>query len=148
MFRLVTVCSVIVLCVALSLAWSAPEHGEAVRSPAPAKPPIPAAGPGVLQNAVKLDDQFTHLIQKLNGPVSLERGMDANTPLRDALEFLGDQGHMLILLNTAAFNKQGIEDIDMAPVKMPKLSGVRLGARLSNMQGVLTGVPRILPGVE
>jgi circadian clock protein KaiC len=27
-------------------------------------------------------------------------------------------------------------------------SGVRVGARLSNMQGVLTGVPRILPGVE
>ena len=26
--------------------------------------------------------------------------------------------------------------------------GVRVGARLSNMQGVLTGVPRILPGVE
>jgi hypothetical protein len=130
MFRLVTVCSVIVLCVALSLAWSAPEHGEAARSPAPAKPLSPAADPGVLQNAAKMDDQFTHVIQKLNGPVSLEHGMDANTPLRDALEFLGDQRNILILLNTAAFKKQGIEDIDMAPVKMPKLTGVRLGAVL------------------
>ncbi len=70
--------------------------------------------------------EVRELREKLSKPIVLENGIEANTPLRDALEFLSDQYDVSILVDMEAFkadeNTSGLED---APVRLPKISGVR-----------------------
>src|SRR5262249_4675753 len=63
------------------------------------------------------------------------KGIDPNTPLKDALEYFSDHYNLTILINTAAFkaDKEGEEaagDVEAAPVKLPKMSNIALGTAL------------------
>jgi hypothetical protein len=72
------------------------------------------------------------LVRKLKQPISLERGMDAGTPLKDALEHLNDRYDLTILVNSQAFREAdpNLAEVEMAPVRMPRLKNVALGAVL------------------
>jgi len=64
--------------------------------------------------------------EKLKTPINLPNGVDANTPLKDLLEFLGDVGQINIVVDFQAFKERRIEVMEDQPVKLPKLVGVPL----------------------
>src|SRR5262249_23641567 len=45
------------------------------------------------------------LAKKLEQPIDLEKGIDKDTPLKDALEFLSDRYDLTILIDTEAFKQ-------------------------------------------
>jgi hypothetical protein len=67
---------------------------------------------------------------KLDTPVSLEKGIDANTPLKDVVEFLRDRYDISIVIDTQAFKAKGVEAVDESPTHLPKLLAVNLGTTL------------------
>jgi hypothetical protein len=68
---------------------------------------------------------------KLTQPISLEKGIDSNTPLKDAVEFLSDRYEIPLLVNEAAFPKDENGNSVMGhPVRLSKLTGVKLGTVL------------------
>ena len=130
MFRPLTACSLIVLCSAFSLVWCEPNPQEAAARPRPVTaPPAALANPQEVRKEPKIEG-FQQMAHKLSLPISMEGGIDANTPLNDALEFLSQRYEVPILVNTAAFKKAGTEDVETLPVKLPKILGARLGTVL------------------
>jgi hypothetical protein len=84
-----------------------------------AGPPARAAG--------KMHD----LANKLAMPIDLEKGIDRATPLKDSLEFLSDRYDFTILIDTEAFQAEGLKDPpENFPVQLPRMKGVRLGTVL------------------
>jgi hypothetical protein len=79
------------------------------------------------------------LKEKLSKPISLDRGIDANTPLKDALEFLTDRYDITILVDTNAFKAEGQEAVEDQPVRLPKMVGVSLGTVLRLLTGQING---------
>jgi hypothetical protein len=67
---------------------------------------------------------------KLAKPVNLEKGIEPNTVLREALEFISDRYDVTILVDTQAFKAEGVEAIEDQPVKLPKMVGVSLATVL------------------
>jgi hypothetical protein len=67
---------------------------------------------------------------KLAKPVTLEEGIAANTPLRDALGFLSDRYDITILVDTQAFKAEGNDTVEETPVRLPKMIGVSLATVL------------------
>ena len=65
------------------------------------------------------------VLRRLRSFVTLEKGIDPNTPLKDALEFLAERWEMNIVINTTAFRDNGIPELEAQPVRLPKLIGVR-----------------------
>jgi hypothetical protein len=71
------------------------------------------------------------MLKKLNQPITLERGFDANTPLKDALEHLTDRYHLTFVIDTQAFREEGEgAEIETTPIKLQKMSNVALGTVL------------------
>jgi hypothetical protein len=81
-------------------------------------------------------------------PINLDRGIDPNTPLRDALEhFEQTNKGMTILLNRRAFEEElGIQEIDQQPVRLPRMTGVPLGTILDMLLRQVNGRYLIRPG--
>ncbi|MBV9123350.1 MAG: hypothetical protein JO112_08335, partial [Planctomycetes bacterium] len=67
---------------------------------------------------------------KLNQPITLDKPIDPNTPLSDALEFLSDKYDITILIDTEAFKSDGVQDISSQGVKLPRMVGVSLATAL------------------
>src|SRR5262249_22780939 len=82
----------------------------------------------------KAREKALALEKKLNEPITLEKGIDPNTPLKDALEFFSDHYNLTILIDTAAFKEEKAEDaagdVEATPVKLPKMSNIALGTAL------------------
>ena len=76
--------------------------------------------------AARAADEDETLKEKLATPVVLDKGIDPNTPLKDALEFFSDRYDLTILIDQAAFQKKKVEKVLDHPVWLPKLRGVRL----------------------
>jgi hypothetical protein len=85
---------------------------------------------GLVPVTARGDDQIKALVEKLNNPVTLETGFDANTPLHDALDFLSDRYDMTIVVDLKAFKEEGVEELGEFRVRLPKMKGVRLGTVL------------------
>src|SRR5438552_8942547 len=66
----------------------------------------------------------------LEGQAYLEKGIDANTPLKDVMEFLKDRYDISIVIDTQAFKAKGIEDVEGSAIHLPKLIRVNLGTIL------------------
>lgn len=80
------------------------------------------------------------LREKLAKPINLEKGIDANTPLKDALDFLQDRYDLTILIDTAAFEAdQQLKEVESQPVKLPKMLGVSLGTVLRLLLSQVNG---------
>jgi len=73
---------------------------------------------------------FSQLVKKLATPVNLDRGVDAGTPLKDALEFLNDRFEVPILVDSAAFKAEGLDSVEEIAVKLPRMTAVRLSTVL------------------
>jgi hypothetical protein len=85
---------------------------------------------GVVPATARGDDQVKALIEKLNNPVTLERGIDHDTPLKDAMEFLSERYDLTILIDHQAFKEEGVDEIENFKVRSPKMVGIRLGTVL------------------
>jgi len=70
------------------------------------------------------------LLLRLRQFGTLPQGFDANTPLKDALDFLADRSALPIVINHEAFRKDQVAEVETQPVRMPKLVGVRFSALL------------------
>jgi hypothetical protein len=73
------------------------------------------------------------LVTRLSQRFSLEKGIDANTPLKDALEFIADGAGISIHVDKQAFATAGFQEVEAQPVRMPKI----LNCRLANVLRLL-----------
>jgi hypothetical protein len=79
------------------------------------------------------------LREKLHSPVNLDKGIDADTPLKDAIEFLADKYAFPMLIDTKAFEAIGVQKVEEQPVSLPKLVGVSLRTVLRLLMGQIKG---------
>jgi hypothetical protein len=99
---------------------------SAASVPARAAPPPPETP--TMRQARELRDKLTH-------PVSLEKGIDANTKLQDALDFLSDRYDLTMVIDTLAFKADlGKDDFEKVTVTLPRMRDVKL----STVLGMLT----------
>src|SRR5262249_19634555 len=68
--------------------------------------------------------------EKLSRPVTLEKPIEANTPLKDALDFISDRYDVTIIVDTQAFKAESVDAVEDLPVKLPRMVGVSLGTVL------------------
>jgi len=88
------------------------------------------------------------LRQKLDQPIALEMGIDGNTPLRDALEFISDRYQLTILIDEQAFKSQRKEkekNVGDEHVRLPKMNGIPAGTILSLLAAQVDGTYLVRP---
>src|SRR5438552_6297395 len=57
--------------------------------------------------------------EKLKKPITLEKGIDANTPLKDVVEFLSDRFDFALIIDVGTFHHQSnIKNIEELPVRL------------------------------
>ncbi len=117
MFRTDTFLSLVVLGTVCAFA------GPSAAAPATAAPAAPAKESNEAIAAKEMRE-------RLSKPVTLENGIQANTSLREALEFISDRYDVTILVDTQAFKAEGIDAIEEMPVRLPKMVGVKLSTVL------------------
>jgi hypothetical protein len=115
------------------------------RTDPPAKGKAPASSPGVVPASkppVKSEvaKRTVPLRQKLNEWITVEKGVDPGTPLRDTLNFLGERYDLTILVDAPAFKEAGNEAVEDQPVRLPPLAGVRLDTVLQQIAAQVHGV--------
>jgi hypothetical protein len=76
---------------------------------------------------------------RLQQHVNLDKGIDANTPLRDALEFLGDRYNLTIIVDSKAFEEIGVQRAEEQPVQLPKMVGVSMATVLRLLLAQIKG---------
>lgn len=103
-------------------------------SPAPGEAPRAAEAP-----QGKAANRARDLRAKLAAPITLDRGIDPNTPLKDLIEFLAEKQGVTIVLDHEAFAAAGIEQVEQQPMKLPKLVSVRFSSVLQLVLKQLKG---------
>jgi hypothetical protein len=84
--------------------------------------------------------RIKRLQSQLAQPVTLDKGLDANTQFKDALEFISDRYDITILVDTQAFKTDNsVESVDDLPVKLPRMVGVSLGTVLRLLAAQVNG---------
>jgi hypothetical protein len=89
--------------------------------------------------AIRKQQGAANLRRKLAEPVTLDAGLDPNTPLKDALEFFGGRYDISILVNDDAFQAIGVGNPGDSPVYLPKMSNVPLRQVLHKLLSHLKG---------
>jgi hypothetical protein len=97
------------------------------------------AGPGRSADD-KADDG---LVKKLDKKISLPQGIEANTPLKEALEFIAASQGVTIILDTDAFKKAKIAKVDEQPVGLKPVKDVKLGDVVKQLVGQAKGTYRV-----
>jgi RNA polymerase sigma factor (sigma-70 family) len=109
--------------------------GPAAPAGRPAAPRQPAAiAKAEADEIEKANDQ---LRRKLAQPVNLDKGIDANTPLHDALAYFSEKYDLKIRLDEKAFVAHGVEKVGEQPIQLPKMVGVKLQVALGLILGQL-----------
>jgi hypothetical protein len=86
------------------------------------------------------------LRQKLDQPITLDKGIEANTPFQDALEFLSDRYQLTILIDQQAFRtEEKPKSIAHEHVGLPKMVGVSLGTVLGKLAAQVGGTYLVHP---
>jgi hypothetical protein len=102
-----------------------------------------APAPASSQNKEK-STTANELRNKLAGRVTLDKGMDSNTPLKDAVEFLAERYDVPIIVDAAAFrNDNQIDSVDEMQIRLPKMVGVKLSTVLRLLSAQVNGGYRI-----
>jgi hypothetical protein len=70
------------------------------------------------------------LLTQLGRRFTLEKGIDPNTPLKDAVEFISDKFEVPIVIESQAFRAKGIPEVETQPVRLPRLRNIRLSGLL------------------
>jgi len=100
-----------------------------------------------LAPAVSAQDKETkELTKKLETKVSLEKGIDANTPLGEALEFVAGRFDVTIVVNTKAFAGAGVQKVEEQPVSLKPVKDVALGKVLQSLLEPVQGTYKIEKG--
>jgi RNA polymerase sigma factor (sigma-70 family) len=81
------------------------------------------------------DEAARQLRKKLDILVTLDKGIDPNTPLGDALDFLSDRYDLTTSVDSKAFEAGGVPKVVERPVQLPRMAGVRLGTVLTLLLG-------------
>ncbi|MBL8799757.1 MAG: hypothetical protein JNM56_38095 [Planctomycetia bacterium] len=76
---------------------------------------------------------------RLRTPITLPNGIEASTPLKDALEFLAEQAGVQIFIDQNAFAAIGVQQAGEQPVQLAKLKGVPLGRVLHLLLAQIKG---------
>jgi hypothetical protein len=79
------------------------------------------------------------LRQKLNHPVTLDKGIGPSATLNDALEFLSDRYDLTIIVDSNAFAAIGVQKAEETSVQLPRMSGVPLSTVLRMLVGQVKG---------
>ena len=99
------------------------------------------AGPLCLVLAVLVSEAPAQATKgKLDRKINLEIGIDANTPLKDALEFLAAKYELNVVVDTKAFEKAGIQLVEEQPVKLAPMKDVTLGRVLTLLTAQVQGM--------
>jgi hypothetical protein len=129
--------------VVIGLAWRMPPGRT---DPAPAgKPPADraaaaAANPAPEKARDHPGSRAGQLRAALARPVDLDKGIEAKTPLREALDALGKQYQLPILVDTAAFQTDlQVQEVESQPVQLPPMTGVTLGTVLQKLAAQVQG---------
>jgi hypothetical protein len=72
------------------------------------------------------EEKTSILRKKLDTKVTLDKGLQAGTKLKDALDFLSDRYDADFVIDKPAFKKAGKEDISATRVELRKVAGVSL----------------------
>jgi hypothetical protein len=94
------------------------------------------AGPGRAAD----DNELT---KKLEKKISLAQGIEANTPLKEALEFLSGSQGITIILDTKAFETAKIAKVEEQPVGLKPVKDVKLGAVIKQVVEQANGTYRV-----
>jgi hypothetical protein len=84
-----------------------------------------------LQAPSTKDQREAQVRKKLALKITLAKGIDRNTPLKDLLDFFGEQFILSFVIDVKAFRKVGIENIEDVPVSLSRQHNVPLGKVLS-----------------
>ncbi len=106
------------------------------------------------EDKAKVENPAKKLRKKLAAPITLEKGIDANTAFKDAIEFLVDRFEVPIIVDTAAFTAdhkevaKGDEDtsqysVEDAPIRLPRMIGVKLGTVLRLLTAQVNGTYQV-----
>jgi hypothetical protein len=101
---------------------------------------------------VKSEHSTKEVRQRLNNPVSLEKGIEANTPFKDAIEFLSDRYDLPIYIDQTAFKKKYETkpkepfNPDDQPVRLPRMVGAKLHTVLRLLSEQLGGTYLVRSG--
>jgi hypothetical protein len=98
------------------------------------------AQPAGQRAARKPDPDREYISKKMMLRISLERGIDPNTPLKDALEFISDRYDLKIDVDLQRYKKAGFEAVGNLPIQLPKLHHVRLASVLRMIAKQVNGV--------
>src|SRR5579871_3818528 len=96
-------------------------------------------GINVLEIEPRADSRADRIREKLNMPVNLDKGIDTNTPLKDAIEFLCDRYDMTMIVDSQAFEAIGVQKVEEQPVQLPKMVGVSMRTVLRMLLGQIKG---------
>lgn len=99
----------------------------------------------VLLPAARAADE-AKLKKRLDHPVKLENGIEANTPLADAVNHLAEQYEVPIFIDQQAFTRKKVEQVSEQPVALPRLVGVRLELVLHLLARQVDGTLEIRKG--
>lgn len=86
--------------------------------------------------------QAPDLKKQLAEPVTL-KGMDGNTPFKDVMEYLGERYKLTFRIDRAAFKKQGLAEVDQAPIRLAEQKHVPLGKVLQRVLDQVKGTYRV-----
>jgi len=78
--------------------------------------------------------------ERLIKRVSLDKGVDPNTPLKDTIEFFSDRYDLKIEIDAGRFRAVGVERIEHTPVRLPALFHIRLATLLRMTAKQVNGV--------
>lgn len=131
MFRLATFLTWFVLCATGALAW-----GPGA---------IAALADGAVADRDSEATQVKEMRSRLARPVTLEQGFQANTTLREALEFLGDRHDIVILVDEQAFQTEHGEQVEKLKVQLPRFVGVKLSTVLRLILAQVHGTYLVRP---
>lgn len=99
----------------------------------------------VLLPVVRADDE-AKLKKRLDHPVRLEKGIDANTALADAVNYLAEHHEVPIFIDQQAFTRKRIEQVSERPIALRPLVGVRLELALQLLARQVDGTLEIRKG--
>ena len=71
--------------------------------------------------------------------IDLPKGIEANTPLKDVLEFLGKDSKVNIVVDANAFTGIGVQKVEEQPVQLSAMKNVRRATVLRLLLGQLKG---------
>jgi RNA polymerase sigma factor (sigma-70 family) len=102
--------------------------------------------------AIVEDAKIVEIRNKMAQRINLEFGIDSNTPLKDALEFLADRHNFKFVVDTGSFEAIGVQKVEEQPVQLPPMKNVKIRSvlkmLLEQIRGDLeTGGYRLRPGL-